>query len=106
MPTSSPQYIMSTDPSPSASASPSNFVSILNAALETYKRKTKRDLALHPLLPSLQTCESTEAVLTVLREQVAAFSEFQNCDDGLAKWVSPTVNVLLSSSETFARALG
>ncbi|KAF8498196.1 hypothetical protein F5888DRAFT_229711 [Russula emetica] len=36
-------------------ASHSNFVPIFNAALESYKRKTKKDLASHPLLSSLQS---------------------------------------------------
>jgi hypothetical protein len=91
---------------PSTSTSHSNFVSIFNAALETYKRKTKKDLASHPLLPSLQSCESSEAVLTVLREQIPAFSQSQNGDDRLTKWVTPTVNVLYSFSATLGGGIG
>ena len=91
---------------PSTSTSSSNFVSIFNAALETYKRKTKNDLASHPLLPSLQSCETPEDVLTVLREQVPAFSASQNSDDRLTKWVTPTVNVLHSFSETIGQGVG
>jgi hypothetical protein len=98
---------MSTVPAAhSASTSPSNFVTIFNAALESYKRKTKKDLASHPLLPSLQTCDSPEAVLIVLREQVPGFSDSQNCDDGLTKWVTPTVNVIYSFSETVGQGVG
>ncbi|KAF8492403.1 hypothetical protein F5888DRAFT_1806836 [Russula emetica] len=98
---------MSTAPTaPSASTSRSNFASIFNAALESYKRKTKKDLASHPLLPDLQTCESPEAVLTVLRDQVPAFNESRNSDDGLTKWVTPTVNVLYSFSETIGQGVG
>jgi hypothetical protein len=107
MPPSSPRSIMSTaQTAPSTSTSQSNFVSIFNAAFESYKRKTKNDLASHPLLPSLQTCNSPEAVLAVLREQVPAFSESQNRDDGLTKWVTPTVNVLYSFSETIGQGVG
>jgi hypothetical protein len=91
---------------PFTSTSQSNFVSIFNAALESYKRKTKKDLASHPLLPSLQSCDSPEAVLTVLREQFPPFGQSQNRDDGLTKWVTPTVNVLCSFSETSGLALG
>jgi hypothetical protein len=101
---SSPQAIMSTVPS--TSTSPSNFVSIFNTALETYKCKTKKDLASHPLLPSLQSCGSPEAVLTVLREQIPGFSESQNNDDGLTKWVTPTVNVLCAFSATIGGGVG
>ena len=91
---------------PSTSASHSNFVPIFNAALETYKRKTKKDLASHPLLPSLQSCDSSDAVLTVLREQIPLFSQPPNDDDRLTKWVAPTVNVLYSFSATIGGGIG
>ena len=91
---------------PSSSTSHSNFVSVLNAALETYKRRTKNDLASHPLLPSLQSCDSSEAILAVLREQIPAFCQSQNDDDGLTKWVTPTVNVLYSFSATIGGGIG
>ena len=91
---------------PSTSASHSNFVSVFNAALESYKRKTKNDLASHPLLPSLQSCDSPEAILTVLREQIPTFSQPQNGDDRLTKWVAPTINVLYSFSATLGGGVG
>jgi hypothetical protein len=98
---------MSTAPTaPSASTSQFNFVSLFNASLESYKRKTKKDLASHPLLPTLQSCDSPEAVLTVLREQVSASNQSQNGDDGLTKWVTPTVNVLYSFSGTIGQGVG
>ena len=98
---------MSTAPTdPSTSTSQSNFASIFNAALESYKRKTKKDLASHPLFPSLQSCESPEGVLTILRDQVPAFSQSQSCDDRLTKWVAPTVNVLCSFSGTIGQGVG
>jgi hypothetical protein len=101
---SSSRSIMST--APSTYTSQSNFVSIFNAALESYKRKTKKDSSSHPLLPNLQSCDSPEAVLTVLREQVPAFDQSQNSDDGLTKWVTPTVNVLCSFSATIGQGVG
>jgi hypothetical protein len=81
---------------PSTSTSHTNFASILSAALEKYNRKTKQDLANHPLLPSFQSCNSPEAILTVLREQTPEFNQSQNGDDRLTNWVAPTVNVLYS----------
>ena len=104
---SSPRSIMSIDPTAlSTSTSQSNFVSIFNASLESYKRKTKEDLACHPLLPSLQSCESPEGVLAVFRKQVPAFNQSQSPDDGLTKWVTPTVNVLYSFSGTIGQGVG
>ena len=92
--------------SPSTSTSQSNFVSIFNAALEFYKRKTKKDLASHPLLPTLQSCDSADAILTVLRDQIPAFSESQSGDDGLTKWVAPTVNVVYAFSAMLGQGVG
>src|SRR6266436_1993872 len=90
----------------STSTSNSNFVSIFNTALKSYKHKTKKDLTSHPLLPRLQSCESPEAILTVLREQIPAFNQSQNGDDRLTKWVSPTVNVLYAFSATVGQGVG
>ncbi|KAF8487320.1 hypothetical protein DFH94DRAFT_841666, partial [Russula ochroleuca] len=100
------QTIMFAGPSTSTDTSQSSFVSIFNAALETYKRKTKNDLASHPLLPSLQSCDSPEATLTVLREQIPTFGQSQNGDDGFTKWVTPTVNVLYAFSSTLGQGVG
>jgi hypothetical protein len=91
---------------PSTSTSHSNFASIFNVALEKYKRKTKQDLAKHPLLPRVQSCDSPEAILTVLREQTPEFNQSQNSDDGLTNWVTPTVNVLYSFSATLGGVVG
>ena len=91
---------------PSASTSNSKFTSIFNAALETYNRKTKQDLAKHPLLPRLQSCHSPEAILTVLRGQSPESDQSQNSDDRLTIWVNPTVNVLYSFSATLGGVVG
>ena len=91
---------------PSTSTSHSKFASILDAALEKYKRKTNQDLAKHPLLPRLQSCGSPEAIFTVLREQTPGFDQSQNSDDALTKWVTPTVNVLYSFSDTLGGVVG
>ena len=91
---------------PSTSTSHFDFVSIFSAALETYKRKTDKDLTSHPLLPSLQYCDSPEAILTVLREQIPTFSRSQSGDDGLTKWVIPTVNVLYAFSTALGQGVG
>jgi hypothetical protein len=81
-------------------------VSVFNAALDEYKRKTKKDLASHPLLPSLESCDSPEAILAVLREQIPGFSASQDEDDGLTKWVAPTVNVLYAFSDMLGQGIG
>ena len=90
----------------STSTSQSNFASIFNAALDTYKRKTKKDLASHPLLPMLQSCNSPEAVLAVLHKEIRTSSQSENDDNGLTKWVMPTVKVLLAFSATVGQGIG
>ena len=101
-----PRTVMSSVPSTSRTTTHSNFVSIFNAALESYKRKTKNDLVSHPLLPTLQSCDSPEAILNVLREQIPAFDPSRNGDDRLTKWVNPTINVLYSFSANLGGVVG
>ena len=91
---------------PSASTSRSDFASVFNAALIYYKRKTKKDLASHPLLPNLQSCDSSEDILTVFRENIPAFNQSQNSDDKITKWVTPTVNVLNRFSGILGQVVG
>jgi hypothetical protein len=101
---SSPRSIMSADPS--TSTSNSNFASIFDAALKSYKRKTRKDLTSHPLLPRLQSCDSPEAILTALREQIPESNQSKNGDGRLTKWISPTVNVLYAFSATVGQGVG
>jgi len=98
---SSPQSIMSTVPS--TSTSQSNFARIFNTALDKYRRKTKKDLASHPLLPRLQSCNSLEAIVAILHEEIPASSQSESEDNGLTK---PTVNVLLGFSATVGQGVG
>jgi len=90
----------------SSSSSPPNFDSIFNSALDAYKSRTKEDLTTHPLLPSLQACNSPDAVLAVFREQFPTFTRSQNADDGLTKWLVSTVNVIYAFSATVGTGIG
>jgi hypothetical protein len=83
-------------------SSSSNYQTIFDNAIEAYKKKTKKDLRSHPLLTKLETCNSPDAVLTLLREQIPALDQSRNIDDKLTKWLNPTVNVLY----TFSGAIG
>jgi hypothetical protein len=101
-----PLFFTNMSAGPSTSTPNSNFASIFNSALKSYKRKTRKDLTSHPLIPRLRSCDSPEAILTVLREQIPAFNQLQNGDDRLTKWVSPTVNVLYAFSATVGQCVG
>ncbi|KAH9017547.1 hypothetical protein EDB84DRAFT_691187 [Lactarius hengduanensis] len=87
--------------SPSQTAAPSSiFKSMLDTALAEYQTKTGDDLLAHWLAAELQTCESVDAVLDILRDQAKAFE--QSGDQKLMKWIDPLVHVLY----TFSGALG
>jgi hypothetical protein len=94
-------------PSPgqtAASSSGSNltpdFKSMLDTALAEYKKKTGNDLLAFWLASELQTCESVDSVLDILRVQAKAFE--RSDDQKLIKWIDPLINVLF----TFSDALG
>ena len=72
---------MSNDPS---STSRSNLDSIFKAALKTYKKKTGKDITSHPLATELQSCNSPDAILAVLRRQVPIPDRSQNGDEAFA----------------------
>ena len=96
-------FTMSQAPTPTISTS--NYQVIFDSALDAYKKKTKKNLRSHPLLPKLQTCDSPDAVLAVLREQIPVFDQSHNAsntDGRLTRWLNPTVNVLYA----FSRAIG
>ena len=86
----------------------SNYQLIFDHALEAYKKKTKKELRSHPLLPKIQACNSPNAVLTVLREQIPAFDQSDSTsstNDRLSKWLNPTVNVLYAFSGTIGAGI-
>jgi len=94
---------------PTATTSTSNYQVIFDNALKAYKKKTKKDLRSHPLLPKLQTCNSPDAVLAVLREQIPVFDQSHgtsSSSDWLTKWLNPTVNVLYAFSEAIGASIG
>ncbi|KAH9023542.1 hypothetical protein EDB83DRAFT_1986083 [Lactarius deliciosus] len=87
--------------SSSQTAAPSSiFKSMLDTALTEYQKKTGDDLLAHWLAAELQTCESVDGVLNILRDQAKAFE--RSGDQKLMKWIDPLVHVLYS----FSGALG
>ena len=94
---------MSQVPPPTSSAS---FETIFTDASKEYKRQTKRDIASHPLATRLQSCDSPQAILAVLRDQVQKFDQSQSVDEKWVKWVDPTVNVLYAFSGTLGNGVG
>src|ERR1700679_2288793 len=84
----------------STTASSSKFQLIINDALKVYNKRTKNDLLLHPLAAQLQTCDSPTDILAVLQQQIQGLDRSQSGDDRWTKWLDPTINVLLTFSQT------
>ena len=80
-------------------ASRSNYQSIFDSALEANERRTGKDLTKDPILRSLETCQSPDAVLAILREQIRGHGDRS---DKLTTWLDPTVNVI----NAFLSAIG
>jgi hypothetical protein len=92
--------------SPMASSSSANFQSIFNASLQAYDNKTKNNLLNHPLATQLQSCDSPNAILTVLQDLVQQFDQRRTSDERLKNWLDPTVNVLYAFSATLGEGVG
>ena len=91
--------------SPQEAASSSDYEVIFDNALKAYKKKTGKDLASNPLLRSLETCNSPDSVLALLKDQIPAFDQLGSNDERLTKWVSPVVNVLYNFAATIGGAV-
>ena len=90
---------------PSAN-SHSNYQSIFDSALESYKNKTGKDLTSDPLLHRLETCRSPDDILVILREHTSGFDHPHNSSDGLTKCLNTTVSVLYSFSAIIGASPG
>ena len=86
----------------------SNYHHIFSVALESYKKRTGKDLTSNPLLPRLETCNSPDAVIALLREQIPGFDQSQSDNDSesLSNWLNPTVNVIAAFSGTISESVG
>ena len=82
----------------STSTASSRFQTIFDEALKLYQKQTKKNLSAHPLASQLQSCDSTSAIIVVLRDQIREFDKAHSGDDRLTKWLNPTVNVLCAFS--------
>ena len=87
-------------------SSTSNFQLVINNALDKYKKRTKNDLLAHPLAAQLQTCNSPDAILAVLQQQVNGLDQSRSSDERWSRWMDPTVNVLYALSSTIAAGVG
>ena len=90
---------MSQDPDdPSTSTSSPNFETIFAAALKKYKKRTKKDIAAHSLAAQIESCDTPNAVLTVLQTQIQTFDPSPSADERWTRLLTPTITVLYAFS--------
>ncbi|KAH9999611.1 hypothetical protein BJV74DRAFT_794503 [Russula compacta] len=71
----------------------------------THEKRTKKKLLTHPLIAQLQSCDSPDAILTVLQDTIQQFDQFRGNYQRLTSWLGPTVNVLYAFSATLSAAV-
>ncbi|KAI0272948.1 hypothetical protein BGY98DRAFT_1178994, partial [Russula aff. rugulosa BPL654] len=83
-----------------------SFYLIINDALEAYEKRTKKNLLSHPLAEQFQTCNTPDAILLVLQQQVQETNQSQSGNETLIKWLDPTVKVLYAFTEVLGVGVG
>jgi hypothetical protein len=99
---------MSQSQSHPTAGSSSNFhwQLIINNALKDYENRTKNNLLAHPLATQLQACDSPDAILAVLQQQLHGLDQSRSSDGRWTKWLDPTVNILYALSATLGEGVG
>ena len=92
--------------SSSSSSSSPNFQLLINNALDTYKKRTGKDLRTHPLTVELETCDSPDSILAVLQQQFQGLDRSWSTDERWTKWLDPTINVLYTFSNIVGAGVG
>jgi hypothetical protein len=77
-------------------SSGSHYQSIFDRALESYEKKTGKDLTSIPLFHKFEACSSPGGVITLLREQFSGLDQSRRGSDSekLTNWLNPTVNAI------------
>ena len=93
---------------PEVASSSGHYEVIFDNAMKAYKKKTGKDLASDPLRRRLETCNSPDSVLAMLKDQIPGFHQSGSSDENherLTKWVNPVVNVLYNFAATIGGAV-
>ncbi|KAH9962374.1 hypothetical protein BC827DRAFT_216055 [Russula dissimulans] len=90
----------------STNASSAQFQSILDAAFDSYAKKTGIELTKHPSADKLQDCHSPEDVIKLLLEREAAFKDHRDKYRQLIDCLRPVVKVVHGFSRFLGEASG
>jgi hypothetical protein len=88
------------------SRSNDGFAVIFQTALSEYETVTGKSLSIHPLATQLNSCDSPQAVSTVLQSQAQAFTKFRKNDEKLMERLNPIVHILFTFSATLGEGVG
>ena len=91
---------------PPTAASSATLETIFGAALRSYEKQTKCDIASHPLATQILFCDTPGAIIAVLRTQVQQLDPSQSMGEMWTKWLVPTVHVLFAFSATLGNSDG
>jgi len=90
----------------STTTTPTNFRSILDAALDSYAEQTGIDLVDQASADRFGRCDTSEDVLQLLQERETAFKDFRNTNRKLINCLRPVVQVIHSLSGIFTEIAG
>ena len=85
-------------------ASPANFKSVLDDALDSYVQQTGVDITDHPSAVKLQNCHSPEDVIQLLSEGETAFKDYRDKYRNLIDHLCPVVRVVYALSGILGEA--
>jgi len=85
---------------------PSNFQSILDAALDDYHKHTGIDLTKHPSAAQLQNCHSPDDVIQLLQERESNFKDYREKHRKLIDSLRPVVNLIHALSGILGERVG
>lgn len=75
---------------------------VFDSALNTYRKKTGKDLITDPLLRCFETCHSPDDIRAIFQAQILGPGQHQSSGDKLLTWLNPTFN----SFDAFSTAIG
>jgi hypothetical protein len=68
-----------------ASSESFNFQLVFNNALKAYEKCTKNGLLAHPVAAQLQACESPDAILSILQQQIQDLYQYRRSGERWSK---------------------
>ena len=85
---------------------PLNLQTVFADVLKRYKKWTKEDIAAHSLATQIESCNSPNAVLTVLQTQVRTFDPSPSANERWTRLLHPTITVLYAFSGLVSNIAG